>query len=84
MYKGNIPKSCVLKPTVIDLLPGTPYNQQISNRCKGGVLKPGLASSFQITVGAAGTSNSTVRMAEHLNSSIFVDRRPRTLCGRSL
>ncbi|KAG2278383.1 hypothetical protein Bca52824_060938 [Brassica carinata] len=73
MYKGNIPKSCVLKPTVIDLLPGTPYNQQISNCCKGGVLKPGLASSFQITVGAAGTSNSTVRMAVN---------RPRTLCGR--
>ncbi|KAF3501603.1 hypothetical protein F2Q69_00039949 [Brassica cretica] len=78
MYKGNIPKSCVLKPTVIDLLPGTPYNQQISNCCKGGVLKPGLASSFQITVGAAGTSNSTVRMAVNF---MFTAPKQQYICG---
>ncbi|KAF8052082.1 hypothetical protein N665_1612s0011 [Sinapis alba] len=67
-YKGNIPHCCKKDPTVVDLLPGTPYNQQIANCCKGGVLNswvqdPGnAASSFQISVGAAGTTNKTVRV----------------------
>ncbi|CAH8363410.1 unnamed protein product [Eruca vesicaria subsp. sativa] len=78
MYKGNIPQSCVRKPTVIDMLPGTPYNQQIANCCKGGVLKPGLASSFLITVGAAGTSNSTVRMAVNF---MFTAPKQEYICG---
>ncbi|CAG7860278.1 unnamed protein product [Brassica rapa] len=63
---------------VIDLLPGTPYNQQISNCCKGGVLKSGLASSFQISVGAAGTSNSTVRMAVNF---MFTAPKQQYICG---
>lgn len=78
MYKGNIPKSCVRKPTVIDMLPETPYNQQIANCCKGGVLKPGLESSFQITVGPAGTSNSTVRMAVNF---MFTAPKQQYICG---
>ncbi|KAL5751416.1 hypothetical protein ACOSP7_026022 [Xanthoceras sorbifolium] len=45
--------------------PGTPYNQQIANCCRGGVLKPWAASSFQLSVGAAGTTNKTVRMPKH-------------------
>ncbi|KAG2316778.1 hypothetical protein Bca52824_019900 [Brassica carinata] len=77
-YKGNIPKSCVRKPTVVDLLPGTPYNQQVANCCKGGVLKPDLASSFQITVGAAGTSNSTARMAVNF---MFTAPKQVYICG---
>ncbi|KAL5582097.1 hypothetical protein UlMin_014539 [Ulmus minor] len=66
-YKGNIPHCCKKTPSVVDLLPGTPYNQQVANCCKGGVLSswvqdpPNAASSFQISVGAAGTSNKTVR-----------------------
>ncbi|KAI8560426.1 hypothetical protein RHMOL_Rhmol04G0254300 [Rhododendron molle] len=35
-------------PTIVDLLPETPYNEQVANCCKGGV----------ISVGAEGTSNS--------------------------
>ncbi|CAN1311931.1 Protein COBRA [Linum perenne] len=35
-YKGNVPHCCKKTPTVVDLLPGTPYNQQIANCCKGG------------------------------------------------
>ncbi|KAG2675552.1 hypothetical protein I3843_12G010200 [Carya illinoinensis] len=67
-FKGNIPHSCKKDPTVVDLLPGTPYNQQIANCCKGGVINswfkdPGnAASSFQVSVGAAGTTNKTVRV----------------------
>ncbi|KAI3976725.1 hypothetical protein MKX01_008583 [Papaver californicum] len=70
-YKGNIPHCCKKDPTVVDLLPGTPYNQQIANCCKGGVLNSWVqdsgnaASSFQVSVGAAGTSNKTVRVPKN-------------------
>ncbi|ESQ31838.1 hypothetical protein EUTSA_v10004931mg [Eutrema salsugineum] len=78
MFKGNIPRSCVRKPTVVDLLPGTPYNQQIANCCKGGVLKPGLESAFQITVGLAGTSNKTARMPANF---MFTAPKQQYICG---
>ncbi|CAI9109874.1 OLC1v1009795C1 [Oldenlandia corymbosa var. corymbosa] len=61
-YKGNIPHSCKKTPTVVDRLPGTPYNQQIANCCKGGVVAPNDVSSFQISVGAAGNTNRTVKL----------------------
>lgn len=70
-YKGNIPHCCKKDPTVVDLLPGTPYNQQIANCCKGGVISswaqdPTTAlSSFQLSVGAAGTTNKTVRVPKN-------------------
>ena len=67
-FKGNVPHCCKKDPTVVDLLPGTPYNQQIANCCRGGVLSswvqdPGNSvSSFQVSVGQAGTSNKTVKL----------------------
>ncbi|XVF54453.1 hypothetical protein PTKIN_Ptkin05aG0181200 [Pterospermum kingtungense] len=67
-FKGNIPHCCKKNPTVVDLLPGVPYNQQIANCCKGGVVSswgqdPSAAvSSFQVSVGRAGTSNKTVKL----------------------
>ncbi|KAL3844585.1 hypothetical protein ACJIZ3_001988 [Penstemon smallii] len=70
-FKGNIPHCCRKDPTVVDLLPGTPYNQQIANCCKGGVINSWVqdpsnaASSFQISVGAAGTTNKTVRVPKN-------------------
>lgn len=70
-YKGNIPHCCKKDPTVVDMLPGTPYNQQIANCCKGGVINswgqdPATAvSSFQVSVGAAGTTNKTVRVPKN-------------------
>ncbi|GJN29092.1 hypothetical protein PR202_gb17285 [Eleusine coracana subsp. coracana] len=54
-------------PTIVDLLPGTPYNMQITNCCKAGVISTidqdpaNAASSFQISVGLAGTSTKTVK-----------------------
>eukprot|EP00262_Sarcandra_glabra_P000812 TRINITY_DN10888_c0_g2_i2.p1 TRINITY_DN10888_c0_g2~~TRINITY_DN10888_c0_g2_i2.p1 ORF type:complete len:457 (+),score=21.27 TRINITY_DN10888_c0_g2_i2:157-1527(+) len=71
-FKGNIPHCCKKDPTVMDLLPGTPYNQQIANCCKGGVINSWVqdpanaASSFQLSVGAAGTTNKTVRMPKNI------------------
>lgn len=68
-FKGQtLPHCCKKDPTVVDLLPGTPYNQQISNCCKGGVIDSwaqdpvNAASAFQLTVGSAGTTNKTVRL----------------------
>ncbi|XP_050226655.1 protein COBRA-like [Mercurialis annua] len=67
-FKGNVPHCCKKIPTVVDLLPGTPYNQQIANCCKGGVISSWgqdsskAVSAFQLSVGAAGTTNKTVRL----------------------
>ncbi|KAM0046700.1 hypothetical protein Hdeb2414_s0009g00319661 [Helianthus debilis subsp. tardiflorus] len=56
-------------PTVVDLSPEAPYNQQVLNCCKGGVISVwGLdpnsyISSFQITVGESeNTNNYTVKV----------------------
>ena len=38
LFQGNIPHCCRRNPTVIDLLHGAPYTQQIAGCCKGGVL----------------------------------------------
>lgn len=70
-FKGNIPHCCKKNPTIVDLLPGTPYNQQIANCCRGGVLNawgqdPTTAvSAFQLSVGQAGTTNKTVRVPKN-------------------
>ncbi|WCJ35821.1 Protein COBRA [Euphorbia peplus] len=65
-YRGNIPHSCKKNPNVVDLLPGVPYNQQIANCCKGGVMSSwsqdpaNAVSAFQVAVGMAGSSRKTV------------------------
>lgn len=52
-------------------LPGTPYNQQVANCCRGGVLSSWVQdpltaiSSFQVSVGQTGTSNKTVRVPKN-------------------
>jgi uncharacterized membrane protein YgcG len=67
-FKGGIPHCCKKTPSVVDLLPGVPYNQQIANCCKAGVVSAfgqdpaGSASAFQISVGLAGTTNKTVKL----------------------
>ncbi|KAK8968794.1 COBRA-like protein 1 [Platanthera guangdongensis] len=66
-FKGDIPHCCKKEPSVVDLLPGTPYNMQIANCCKGGVISSWVQdsrnaiSAFQLSVGAAGSTNKTVR-----------------------
>lgn len=72
-YKGSVPHSCKKDPTVVDLLPGTPYNRQIANCCKGGLLSSSLqdpsnsASSFQISVGEAGNDEKTVKVPRNFS-----------------
>ncbi|XP_019157063.1 PREDICTED: protein COBRA-like isoform X2 [Ipomoea nil] len=71
-FKGNIPHSCRRTPEVVDLLSGTPYNQQIENCCKGGVLSSwgrngsrASVSEFQLSVGQAGNTNKTVSLPKN-------------------
>ncbi|XP_031492847.1 COBRA-like protein 1 [Nymphaea colorata] len=70
-FKGNIPHCCKKDPTVVDLLPGTPYNQQVANCCRGGVINSMVqdpsasVSSFLIAVGSSGTSNKTVKLPKN-------------------
>lgn len=70
-FKGNVPHCCKKTPTVVDLLPGVPYNQQFTNCCKGGVVAawgqdPSSAvSQFQVSVGLAGTTNKTVKLPKN-------------------
>ncbi|KAL5988135.1 hypothetical protein ACLOJK_035898 [Asimina triloba] len=85
-YKGNVPHCCKRDPTVVDLLPGTPYNMQIANCCKGGVINswvqdpPNAVSSFQLSVGAAGTSNKTVKVPKNFTLKA---PGPGYTCGRA-
>ncbi|KAK6136522.1 hypothetical protein DH2020_029758 [Rehmannia glutinosa] len=60
-FKGKqLPHCCEKEPVIIDLLPGAPYNQQVLNCCRGGVLTsmlqdPGkYVAAFQMHVGSAG------------------------------
>lgn len=70
-FHGAVPHSCLRSPTVVDLLPGVPYNQQITNCCKGGVLSSwaqdpdNFVAAFQVSVGLAGTSNITVKLPKN-------------------
>ncbi|XP_041002562.1 COBRA-like protein 1 [Juglans microcarpa x Juglans regia] len=84
-FKNSFPHCCKRNPTIVDLLPGTPYNQQIANCCKGGVLNSWVqdpahaAGSFQLSVGRAGTSNKTVRVPKNFTLQA---PGPGYTCGR--
>lgn len=85
-YKTTLPHCCKKNPTVVDLLPGTPYNQQVANCCKGGVLSSWVqdpanaVGSFQLSVGASGTSNKTVRAPKNFTLKA---PGPGYTCGRA-
>ncbi|KAL8150690.1 hypothetical protein V2J09_020498 [Rumex salicifolius] len=58
MTQGSeLPHCCLKSPVIIDLPPGAPFNKQVANCCRGGVLSSMLqdsskyASSFQMNVG---------------------------------
>ncbi|KAF8377023.1 hypothetical protein HHK36_030395 [Tetracentron sinense] len=56
-FMGDLPHSCEKTPEVIDLLPGAPYDMQVANCCKGGVLSSKgqdplhSQASFQMNIG---------------------------------
>ncbi|KAF8709797.1 hypothetical protein HU200_029508 [Digitaria exilis] len=86
-FIGDTPHSCKKDPTIVDLLPGTPYDMQIANCCKAGVLSTftqdpeNAAASFQIAVGLAATSTKDVKLPKN-----FTLRTPGPgyTCGRAI
>ncbi|KQK13144.1 hypothetical protein BRADI_1g08310v3 [Brachypodium distachyon] len=86
-FKSSPPHSCKRDPTIVDLLPGTPYNQQIANCCKAGVIDTfnqdpsNAASSFQVSVGLAGTTNKTVKVPKNFTLKA---PGPGYTCGRAI
>ncbi|KAH7298059.1 hypothetical protein KP509_25G025100 [Ceratopteris richardii] len=69
--QNQVPHSCVRTPTIVDLLPGVPYNMQVANCCRGGVLSSlaqdplTAVASFQITTGLSGNRNTSVKLPKN-------------------
>ncbi|XP_022885462.1 COBRA-like protein 4 [Olea europaea var. sylvestris] len=86
-FKGNVPHCCKRTPIVVDLLPGVPYNQQIANCCKAGVVSSygqdpeGAVSAFQVSVGLSGTSNKTVKLPKNF---VLLGPGPGYSCGPAI
>ncbi|KAK4487633.1 hypothetical protein RD792_005716 [Penstemon davidsonii] len=64
-FKGRqLPHCCLKEPTIIDLLPGAPYNVQVANCCKGGVLSSMVQDPvnhlavFQMHIGSGGSNSN--------------------------
>ncbi|KAL7157332.1 hypothetical protein ABFS83_02G070800 [Erythranthe nasuta] len=59
---GSLPHCCEKKPVIIDLLPNAPFNKQVSNCCRSGILSSMLQdsvnyiSAFQMNIGSADTN----------------------------
>ncbi|GAA0183088.1 hypothetical protein Leryth_017295 [Lithospermum erythrorhizon] len=74
-FKGSqIPHCCKKKPVIIDLLPGVPYNKQVANCCKGGVLtsltqEPDKnIAAFQMNIGSF--KGTTPKMPENFTIGV--------------
>ncbi|XP_021816803.1 COBRA-like protein 1 [Prunus avium] len=67
-FKDAIPHNCEQTPTLVDLMPGAPYNQQVRSCCKGGVLRSWVQNGapdvgfFTMTVGQSETTDTDVRL----------------------
>ncbi|XP_062080306.1 COBRA-like protein 6 [Humulus lupulus] len=76
---GQLPHCCGKKPEIVDLMPGSPYNLQVSNCCRGGYLGSFIQdptnhlSSFRMIVGA---TNNGINMPENFTLGL-----PGYTCG---
>ncbi|KZV30900.1 COBRA-like protein 6-like, partial [Dorcoceras hygrometricum] len=67
------PHCCEKEPTIIDLLPGAPYNNQEENCCKGGVLSSmtqdpaKYIAAFQMQIGTSGTNGHLPQVAQNFS-----------------
>ncbi|KAI5079474.1 hypothetical protein GOP47_0004953 [Adiantum capillus-veneris] len=70
-FHSAVPHCCLRNPSIVDLLPGVPYNSQVANCCRGGVLTSwgqdpaNAVSSFQISVGLSGNTNTSVKVPKN-------------------
>ncbi|KAL9353786.1 hypothetical protein Peur_051756 [Populus x canadensis] len=73
--ESTLPHCCEKEPFIVDLLPGTNYNAQTQNCCKGGVLSSmkqdpsKYVATFQMAVGGSGT-NSQFIMPENFTLGV--------------
>jgi hypothetical protein len=73
--ESTLPHCCEKEPFIVDLLPGTNYNAQTQNCCKGGVLSSmkqdpsRYVATFQMAVGGSGT-NSQFKMPENFKLGV--------------
>jgi hypothetical protein len=76
------------RPVVIDLLPSAPQSMQVPNCCTGGVLPSfgqdpdNALAAFQVTVGQAGTTNTTVKLPQ--NFTLLTPSGPGYTCSPAL
>ncbi|XP_009776069.1 COBRA-like protein 6 isoform X1 [Nicotiana sylvestris] len=70
------PHCCEKEPVIVDLLPGAPYNKQVANCCKGGVLTSltqdpeKYGAAFQMNIGSASYNGSEPRLPENFTLGI--------------
>ncbi|TQD84498.1 hypothetical protein C1H46_029933 [Malus baccata] len=91
IYQGNCsrfkgaperPHCCEMEPVIIDLLPGTPFNKQFSNCCKGGELSSMVQdsskflSAFRMNVGAFSNNSTNINMPDNFTLGL-----PGYTCG---
>lgn len=91
IYQGNCsqfkgaperPHCCEKEPVIIDLLPGTPFNKQFSNCCKGGELSSMVQdsskflSAFRMNVGAFSNNSTNINMPDNFTLGL-----PGYTCG---
>lgn len=82
-FKGKkLPHCCEKEPVIIDLLAGAPYNKQVANCCKGGVLSSmtqdprKYVASFQMHIGSASSNSSVFGIPERFTLGL-----PGYTCG---
>ncbi|PIN02711.1 hypothetical protein CDL12_24772 [Handroanthus impetiginosus] len=81
---GQLPHCCEKEPVIIDLLSGTPYNKQVANCCRGGVLSSMMQdqgkhlAAFQMHIGSPSSNGSTLGLATSFNLGI-----PGYSCGEA-
>ncbi|KAH7532346.1 hypothetical protein FEM48_Zijuj04G0010200 [Ziziphus jujuba var. spinosa] len=65
---GKLPHCCEKNPTIVDLMPGAPYNMQVSNCCKGGVLTSMVQdyskslAAFRMVIGSFSNNITNINM----------------------
>ncbi|CAI9103801.1 OLC1v1002359C1 [Oldenlandia corymbosa var. corymbosa] len=87
----QLPHCCDRQPVIVDLLPGAPFNKQVANCCKGGVLSSmtqnpsKYGASFQMTIGSFNASvNGTTGEALTGFPQNFSIGLPGYTCGEPL
>lgn len=86
-FQDNIPHSCKKDPVVVDLLPDAPYDMQIANCCKAGVISTfnqdpaNSVASFQLSVGLSETTTKAVRVPRNFT---LKTPGPGYTCGRAI